>query len=162
MSEATTQLNSSDQEQVEARRLHLLATLDKAIAPGRAALALTEVGLTHLDLAVAIEANPRTTATWLEGDLPVVKKNIHKQRIRELKEVTRFIVADGTIALQEADWLRDPHRAAEFVTPLELIGQGRWKEAGRLYGSDVSAKAPSIFQEDRQEQQASRTETSQR
>lgn len=162
MSEATTQLNSSDQEQVEARRLHLLGTLDRAIAPGRTVLALTEVGLTHLDLAVAIGANPRTTATWLEEDLPIVKKKIHKQRIRELKEVSRFIVADGTITFQEADWLRDPHRAVEFVTPLELIGQGRWKEAGRLYCGDVSAETPSIFREGREGQRSSRIETSQR
>jgi hypothetical protein len=150
LSEATTQLNSSDQDQVEARRLHLVALLDAAIAPGRTVLALAEVGLTSLDLAIAIGANPRTTSSWLEEDLPVIKKNIHKQRIRELKEVTRFIVADGTITFQEADWLRDPHRAVEFATPIELIGQGRWKEAGRLYCDDVSIGTPSIFREDRQ------------
>jgi hypothetical protein len=139
---------SSDQERVEARRVHLIEVLDRAIAPGRVVPALVEVGLTSADLAVALEASPRTTASWLEEMQPVIKKTVHKERIRELKEVTRFLIANGTIAFQEADWLRDPNRSAGFSTPLELIGQGRWREAGRLYCDDVAAEVPSIFRTD--------------
>lgn len=146
MSAIGAQLHSSDQEQVEARRKHLVAALDAAIAPGRAVLALAEVGITAEDLAVALAANQRTTSSWLAESLPAIKKNKHKQRIRELKEVVRFIVDNGTIAFQEADWLRDPNRSADFNTPLQLIRRGSWKEAGRLFCDDVAAEVPAVFQ----------------
>jgi hypothetical protein len=142
---AAQKLNSPDQEQVESRRLELLAVLDAAIAPARVVKALGEIGLTASDIAAATGANRRTTASWLEDDSPVIKKKRHQQRLRELKEVTRFIVGNGTIAYQEADWLRDQNRAVDFATPLELIGEGRWKEAARIYCEDVVADVPSIF-----------------
>lgn len=139
---------SSDQERVEARRVHLVEVLDGAIAPGRVVQALAEVGLTAVDLGTALDASPRTTASWLEEVQPTIKKTTHKERLRELKEVARFIVANGTIAFQEADWLRDPNRSVAFSTPLSLISEGRWKEAGRLYCDDVAAEVPPIFRTD--------------
>lgn len=108
--------------------------------------ALAEVGVTAEDLAVALAANPRTTASWLTGPPAEIRKKSHKERIRELKEVTRFVVDTGTVAEQEADWLRDPNRSAEFRSPLELIREGDWKEAGRLYCDDVAIKVPPQFQ----------------
>lgn len=141
-------LNSPDQEQVEGRRLHLLAVLNKAFAPGRVVEALAEAGINASDLAVATGANRRTTASWLDADSPVIKKKKHQQRLRELKEVTRYIVGNGAIAGQEADWLRDPNRAVDFSTPLELVGEGRWKEAARIYCDDVVAEVPAIFRTD--------------
>ena len=150
MSEVVQKLNSADQAQVESRRKHLIAVLDAAISPGATVLALAEVGVTPADLAVAIGANPRTTASWLSETHPVIKKNRHKQRVRELKEVTRFIVDTGTIALQEADWLRDPNRSADFSTPLELIEEGRWREVGRIYCDEVAVEVPSIFRVDKE------------
>ena len=52
---------------------------------------------------------------------------------------------NGTIADQEADWLRDPNRATEFKTPLELIAQGEWQRAGRAFCDEVSAEPTPIF-----------------
>jgi hypothetical protein len=141
-------LNSSDQQRIEKRRHELLASLDSAIAPGLVARALTRVGLTASDLAVATGANRRTVTAWLDEAGPAIKKKRHRERLRELKEVTRFIVGNGAIAEQEADWLRDPNRAVDFSTPLELIGQGRWREAARIYCDDVIAKVPRIFRAD--------------
>jgi nitroreductase len=147
---AVAQLNTTDQVEVEARREALLKQLDQAIAPGWVLLALRAVGLNAADISVAVGANPRTAASWLEEDPPLIKKKRHQQRIRELKEVTRFIVANGVISLQEADWLRDPNRGADFSTPLELIGVGKWQEAGRLYCGDVGAEVPPMFLGDRE------------
>jgi hypothetical protein len=130
---------------IQKRREHLLALLDAAIAPGRAVQALAEVGINSEDLAVALRASQRTTAAWLVGPPAEIRKKKHRERIRELKEVTRFIVDTGTIAEQEADWLRDPNRSADFHTPLQLIGEGRWKEAGRLYCDDVAIESPPQF-----------------
>lgn len=149
--------NSSDQQRVEKRRRELLASLDSAIAPGLVAGALAKIGLTASDLAVATGANRRTVATWLDEACPTIKKKRHRERLRELKEVTRFIVSNGAVADQEADWLRDPNRAVDFSTPLELIGEGRWKEAARIYCDDVIAEIPRIF---RAEEPMRITETS--
>jgi hypothetical protein len=139
-------LNSPDQQQVEDRRRKLLSSLDSAIAPGLVARALVEIGLTASDLAVATGANYRTAMAWLDEPRPTIKKKRHQQRLRELKEVARFIVGNGAVAYQEADWLRDPNRAVDFSTPLELIGEGSWKEAARIYCDDVIAEVPRIFQ----------------
>lgn len=106
------------------------------------------VGLTAGDFSVALTASPRTVMAWLEESVPPIKKASHKDRLRDLLEVARFIVDDGTIAFQEADWLRDPHRMADFATPLELIGEERWQEAGRLYCDDVAIKPPRQFRSD--------------
>lgn len=141
-------LNSPDQQQIEKRRLELLASLDSAIAPVLVARALTQVGLTASDLAVATGANRRTVTAWLDETGPDIKKKRHRERLRELKEVTRFIVSNGAIAEQEADWLRDPNRAVDFSTPLELIGDGGWREAARIYCDDVIAEVPQIFRAD--------------
>jgi hypothetical protein len=123
----------------------LLGLLDDAIAPGRTVQALAQVGITAEDLAVALTANARTTASWLVGDPKDIRKKQHRERIRQLKEVSRFIVDTGTISGQEADWLRDPNRSADFRTPLDLIRAGRWKEAGRLYCDDVALNPPPQF-----------------
>lgn len=154
MAGVAQQLNSADLERVEARRKELIATLDGAIAPGRVVKALAIVGLTASDIAVATGANQRTAAGWLDEEHPTIKKKRHQQRLRELKEVARFIVGNGTIAYQEADWLRDPNRAVDFATPLELIGEGQWKEAARIYCDDVVAEVPPIFRADEQPQTA--------
>jgi hypothetical protein len=154
LSGVAQQLNSADLERVETRRKELTACLDRAIAPGRVVKALAQIGLTASDIAIATGANRRTAAGWLEEDQPAIKKKKHQQRLRELKEVTRFIVGNGAVAYQEADWLRDPNRAVDFTTPLELIRDGGWKVAGRIYCDDVVAEVPSIFQADEQPQRA--------
>jgi len=119
VSQVAEQLHKSpDEATVEARRKYLVDLLDNAIAPGRVAKALAAIGLTPGDLAVATGAHPRTTAAWLEDADPMIKKRSHQQRLRELKEVTYFVVRNGTIPCQEADWLRDPNRSADFRTPL--------------------------------------------
>jgi hypothetical protein len=125
--------------------VYLIGLLDAAIAPGRTVQALAEVGITADDLAIALSANSRTTSSWLTGSPAEIRKKRHRERIRQLKEVARFIVDTGTIAGQEADWLRDPNRSADFLTPLELIRAGRWKQAGRLYCDDVATKPPPQF-----------------
>jgi hypothetical protein len=125
--------------------MQLLTLLDGAIAPGRAVQALAEVGINAEDLAVALKANARTTAIWLTGSPAEIRRKKHRERIRQLKEVTRFIVDTGTITGQEADWLRDPNRSADFRTPLELIRAGHWKEAGRLYCDDIAVEVPPQF-----------------
>jgi hypothetical protein len=123
----------------------LLDLLDKAIAPNLVAQALIQVGLTPADLAEATGANVRTVASWLDQPEPPPRKKEHRTQLRELKEVTRFIIDNGTIAYQEADWLRDPNRSADFDTPLELIGRGEWRRAGRAFCDDVAAKTPAMF-----------------
>ncbi len=55
------------------------------------------------------------------------------------------MVDDGTIAYQEADWLRYPNRSADFETPLELIAKGKLKEAAYVYGDDVATQVPDEF-----------------
>lgn len=137
--------NKTDTHPLQNRRESLLALLDAAIAPGRVVQALAAVGITAEDLSVALDANPRTTAAWLTGPPAEIRKKAHRERIRELKEVTRFIIDTGTIAEQEADWLRDPNRSADFRSPLELIRQGDWKKAGRLYCDDIAAEVPPQF-----------------
>ena len=136
---------STGLDSIQGRRDHLVALLDAAIAPGRAVQALAEVGVNPEDLSIALQANARTTASWLSGPPADIRKKRHRERIRDLKEVTRFIVNTGTIAAQEADWLRDPNRSVDFRTPLELIGDGDWKRAGRLYCEETAVETPSQF-----------------
>jgi hypothetical protein len=110
------------------------------------ALAVAE--LTPADLAVATGAHPRTAASWFEDPETPPRKNEHRRRLSELKEVLQFMVANGTIAYQEADWLRHPNRLADFQTPLELIGEGEWKRAVRIFCDDVAAKVPKEYLDD--------------
>jgi hypothetical protein len=124
----------------------LLEYLDLAFAPALIAQALVQVGLTAQDLADATGANVRTVSGWLDESRPEPKKRQHQERLRDLKRVARFIVDDGTISFQEADWLRDPHGRADLRTPLKLVGEGEWKEAGRLYCDDVAIAVPPMFQ----------------
>jgi hypothetical protein len=147
--ELEEQLNSLRQEEVEAQRTEALRILDRALSLGRVARALAHLGLTAADLAVATGANQRTAVSWLEGPPTDPKKKIHQMRLRELKEVVRHIVDNGTIPGQEADWLRYPNRSTDFSTPLELIRDGHWKRAGRLYCEDVGAEVPALFSEER-------------
>jgi hypothetical protein len=107
--------------------------------------ALVSVGLVPADLAVATGANKRTAAIWVDDAQRDPKKKTHKRRLAELKEVTRLVVENGTIAYQEADWLRHPNRGAEFKTPLQLIRNGDWKEAVRIYCDDVAIPIPPAF-----------------
>jgi hypothetical protein len=125
-----------------------LAALDGALAPAKIARALTMAGLTAADIAVATGAHERTASSWLDESRPEPKKKLHQERLRDAKRVVRFVVADGTIAYQEADWFRDPNMNADLMTPLELIGQGDWKLAGRIYCEDVSVAIPKMFQGD--------------
>jgi hypothetical protein len=123
----------------------LLELLDLAFAPVLIARALVQVGLTGQDLADATGANVRTVSGWLDESRPEPKKRQHQDRLRDLKRVTRLIVDDGTISYQEADWLREPHGRADLKTPLKLIREGEWKQAGRLYCDDVAISVPPIF-----------------
>jgi hypothetical protein len=157
--ELEEQLNSLEQEEVEAQRLETLQTLDRALSPGRVAWALTQLGVTASDLAVATGANQRTAASWLDEPLADPKKKIHQIRLRELKEVARHIVDDGTIPGQEPDWLRYPNRSADFKTPLDLIRDGEWKRAGRLYCEDVAIDVPVLFKEEHLPHVAGTSET---
>lgn len=141
------ELSRAQVEDFENRRREVLGFLDGAFAPNRVAQALVQAGLTPADLATATGANVRTVASWLDRPEPGPRKELHRRRLRELKEVTRFIVENGTIAYQEADWLRDPNRSADFDTPLELIAKGEWQRAGRAFCDDVAAKIPSVFRE---------------
>jgi hypothetical protein len=75
------------------------------------------------------------------------RQHLYRLRLRELKEVMRFIIDNGAIALQEADWLRDPNRFTDFNTPLALIARGEWKRAARAYCEEVGEPPPSIFRE---------------
>jgi hypothetical protein len=142
---AARQLDSTQRDALRERRKRLLAALDHAFAPARIVGALAEAGLTAGDLAIASGAHERTASAWLDDSRPGPKIKHHQERLRELKLVTRFMVDNGTIAYQEADWLRDPHRGADLKTPLELIHGGEWKLAGRLYCDDVAVEPPAMF-----------------
>lgn len=120
----------------------MLALLDHAYAPYLMVKALAEVGLTASDLAVAVGSNVRTASSWLDDEKGAPKKKSHQERLRELKELVCFMVHDGTIAYQEADWLRHPNRSADFETPLQLIARGELTTAAYVYGDDVAAKIP--------------------
>jgi transposase len=126
----------------------LLELLELAFAPALIARALKHVGLTAQDLADATGANVRTVSGWLDESRPEPKKRQHQDRLRDLKRVTRLIVDDGTISYQEADWLREPHGRADLKTPLKLISEDEWKQAGRLYCDDVAIAVPSLFASD--------------
>lgn len=139
------ELSQPQAEDFESRHQELLNLLDSAFAPNLVVQALIQVGLTPADLAEATNANTRTVSSWLEPSGPVPRKKEHRRRLRELKEVTRFMVNNGTIAYQEADWLREPNRSADFDSPLELIARGRWRQAGRAFCDDVAAETPPMF-----------------
>jgi hypothetical protein len=139
------QLNRAQFRQLEARRQHLLDELDRAYAPHLIVAALVEVGLNAADLSVATGANKRTVAQWIDGGGRDPKKKIHNNRLADLKEVARLVVEDGTIAFQEADWLRHRNRGAEFATPLQLIGRDEWLVAVRVYCDDVAIPLPAEF-----------------
>lgn len=114
--------------------------------------------LTPSDLATATGAHLRTAAAWFEDPETPPRKKEHKRRLRELKEVLQFMVANGTIAYQEADWLRHPNRLADFHTPLELIGGGEWKRVVRIFCDDVAAKVPREYLDDDDPQGSSRSD----
>jgi len=132
-------------EALQGRRMGLLEYLDLAFAPALIANALVHVGLSAQDLADATGANVRTVTGWLDDSRPEPKKRRHQERLRDLKRVTRFIVDDGTISYQEADWLREPHARADLKTPLKLISEGQWRQVGRLYCDDVAIATPPVF-----------------
>ncbi|HEX6204190.1 MAG TPA: hypothetical protein VFZ29_00085 [Solirubrobacterales bacterium] len=142
---AVRPLEREEIEHLKARRRQLLETLDLAFSPAVIARALVQVGLVPQDLADATGAHVRTVSAWLDESKPEPKKREHQERLRELKRVTRFIVDDGTICLQEVDWLREPHARVDLQTPLQLIRKGEWREAGQLYCDDVAIEIPSIF-----------------
>lgn len=142
------QMEASEVHALHAWREDRLAALDGALAPGRIVKALAFLGLTGADLAVATGAHERTVSSWLDDSRPEPKKKAHQERLRELKRVARFVVDDGTIVYQEADWLRDPNLNADLLTPLQLIGRDEWRRAGRIYCEDVSIPIPRMFQED--------------
>jgi hypothetical protein len=146
--ELEEQLNSLQQEELEEQRIEMLVILARAIAPGRVAGALALLGITAADLASATGANKRTATTWLDEPFSDPKKMVHQVRLRELKEVVRHIVDDGTIPGQEADWLRYPNRSIDFSTPLDLVREGKWKQAGRLYCEDIGAETPRLFMDE--------------
>ena len=145
LSRSARPLPQREVEALQGRRMGLLEILDLAFAPALIARALVRVGLTAQDLADATGANVRTVTGWLDDSKPEPKKRRHQECLRDLKRVTRFIVDDGTISYQEADWLREPHGRADLRTPLKLICLGEWRRAGRLYCDDVAIEVPSIF-----------------
>lgn len=145
LSKSSGQLTKEQVEALEARRMFLLRTLDLAFAPALIARALAAVGLTAHDLAVATGAHVRTASSWLDEAKPEPKIKVHRERLQALKRVTRFIVDDGTVSYQEADWLREPNGRADLKTPLDLVGEGKWKQAGQLYCDDVAVSVPSMF-----------------
>jgi len=146
--EVDADVDDADQEGVESRRQRFMELLDAVESPAAAVHALAEVGITASDLAVATGAHPRTTARWCASASPRIRKKVHRQRVRELMEVTRFIVADRTISFQEAVWLRDPSRAADLSSPLELVAEGRWNEVGRIYCEEFAAEGSATFAAD--------------
>lgn len=148
LSRVVRSLPPKEVEALQARRMGLLELLELAFAPTLIARALVHVGLTAQDLADATGANVRTVSGWLDESRPEPKKRQHQDRLRDLKRVTRLIVDDGTISYQEADWLREPHGRADLKTPLKLIGEGEWQQAGRLYCDDVAIAVPPIFTSD--------------
>lgn len=145
------ELSRAQAEDFEARHQEMLDLLDGAIAPNLVVQALIQIGLTTADLATATGANIRTVSSWQEQPLRPPRKKEHRIRLRQLKEVTRFMIQNGTIAYQEADWLRDPNRSADFDTPLELVGRGEWRRAGRAFCDDVAAQTPPMFLSDDQQ-----------
>lgn len=45
-------------------------------------------------------------------------------------------------------WLREPNTAADLSTPLELVAEGRWKDAGRIYCEELAAEGPATSEAD--------------
>lgn len=145
MSATERQLNTAQQAKLESRREQLLTALESSYKPALIIRALVSAEMSASDLAVATGAHQRTAAAWIEDPEIPPRKIEHRQRLDELKEVLQFMIANGTIAYQEVDWLRYRNRLAGFKSPLELIRHGDWKRVVRIYCDDVAAPVPKEF-----------------
>lgn len=100
-------------------------------APGDIARLLnTCLKFTQADLSAATGAHGRTVAGWLGKEAQAPGNNDHKERLHQLKALIDVVSEDGTIAGDIVDWFRDPNRNLGYLTPLELVAEGRWREVG--------------------------------
>ena len=105
--------------------------LESARGPGDIAkLVTTRLAFTPEDLSVATGAYWRTVRGWLDSEWQSPENDEHRQKLVQLKTLVSLILEDGTIAEGLVEWFRDPLRNLGYRAPLELIGDGRWKEAG--------------------------------
>lgn len=100
-------------------------------APGEIAKLLNQrLDFTQADLSAATGAHWRTVAGWLGKEAQAPGNNEHRRKLHQLKALVDLILEDGTIAEYMVDWFRDPNRDLGYLTPFELIDEGRWQEAG--------------------------------
>jgi hypothetical protein len=105
--------------------------LESARGPGDMAKLLnTRLAFTPEDLSVATGAYERTVRGWLEPEGQPPESYEHRRKLDQLKALVILILEDGTIAEDLMEWFRDPLRNLGYRAPLELIGDGRWKEVG--------------------------------
>lgn len=105
--------------------------LESARGPGDVAKLLnTRLAFTPEDLSVATGAYSRTVRGWLDSERQSPEDDEHRQKLVQLKTIVILVLEDGTIAEDLVEWFRDPLRNLGYRAPLELIGDGRWKEVG--------------------------------
>lgn len=90
----------------------------------------TRLAFTPADLSVATGAYWTTVRGWLEPEGQPPESYEHRRKLDRLKALVILILEDGTIAEDLVEWFRDPLRNLGYRAPLELIGDGRWKEVG--------------------------------
>jgi uncharacterized protein (DUF2384 family) len=77
------------------------------------------------DIARVSGTHPRTVARWQADD--AVPRRDAEERLLELKavvELLRRVMSDSTARV----WLRTPNPDLDYEKPLDLIGQGRFRE----------------------------------
>lgn len=126
--------------------------LESARGPGDIANLLnTRLTFTPADLSVATGAYWRTARGWLEPEGQPPENYEHRHKLDQLKALVILILEDGTIAEGMVEWFRGPTRSLGYRAPLELIGDGRWKEAGSSLCEEIGipkAVRPQEFRSD--------------
>lgn len=126
--------------------------LESAREPGDMAKLLnTRLAFTPEDMSVATGAYGRTVRGWLEPEGQPSESYEHRRKLDQLRALVILILEDGTIAEDLVEWFRDPLRNLGYRAPLELIGDGRWKEVGSSLCEEIGipkAVRPQEFRPD--------------
>lgn len=110
----------------------------QATLANRLRSAAERTDLDQADVADLVGANPRTVARWLA--LETEPRTDVRRRLLEVLAVLEHL--SGVLQPQAAhDWLFSPNPALAHRKPIELLGQGDWREVLGL----IDALAEGVF-----------------